>query len=385
MGMDVMLTRPRRRPPVSAGRPTLVGVVMLASAVTLGLTACTASKPAAAQGTAAEAAASSPAATPSSPAATGPSGQAAAIQSAFVSVIKRVLPSVVEIRTSSGLGSGVVFDAKGDIVTNAHVVGSATSFQVYQASSASPLRATLVGRYQPDDLAVVKVNQPGKLKPASFGDSAKLNVGDLVLAIGSPLGLAGSATEGIVSAVGRTVAEPAGDGSPGATLPDTIQTSAAINPGNSGGALVSLAGQVVGIPTLAATDQQLGGGAAPGIGFAISSNMATRIARQLVANGHVTSSGRAALGVEVATEVAPDGTPAGVGVVSVTPGGPAAQAGLRAGDLITAVNGTATPDTQTLSAVLANLRPGQVASVRVDRPSGGSATVKVTLGQLPGR
>jgi len=383
--MDVMLTRPRRRPPVSAGRATLVGVVMLASAVTLGLTACTASNPAAAQGTAAEAAASSPAATPSSPAATGPSGQAAAIQSAFVSVINRVLPSVVEIRTSSGLGSGVVFDAKGDIVTNAHVVGSATSFQVYQASSASPLRATLVGRYQPDDLAVVKVNQPGKLKAASFGDSAKLEVGDLVLAIGNPLGLAGSATEGIVSAVGRTVPEPAGDGSPGATLPDTIQTSAAINPGNSGGALVSLAGQVVGIPTLAATDQQLGGGAAPGIGFAISSDMAVRIARQLVANGHVTSSGRAALGVEVATEVAPDGTPAGVGVVSVTSGGPAAKAGLRAGDLITAVNGTATPDTQTLSAVLANLRPGQVASVRVDRPSGGSATVKVTLGQLPGR
>jgi len=89
--------------------------------------------------------------------------------------------------------------------------------------------------------------------------------------------------------------------------------------------------------------------------------------------------------VEVATEVAPDGTPAGVGVVSVTSGCPAAKAGLRAGDLITAVNGTATPDTQTLSAVLANLRPGQVASVRVDRPSGGSATVKVTLGQLPGR
>jgi len=379
-----MLTRPRRRPPVSAGRATL-GVVMLTSAVTLGLTACTASSPAAAQGTAAEAAASSPAATPSSPAATGPSGQAAAIQSAFVSVINRVLPSVVEIRTSSGLGSGVVFDAKGDIVTNAHVVGSATSFQVYQASSASPLRATLVGRYQPDDLAVIKVSQAEKLRPASFGDSAKLEVGDLVLAIGNPLGLAGSATEGIVSAVGRTVPEPAGDGSPGATLPDTIQTSAAINPGNSGGALVSLAGQVVGIPTLAATDQQLGGGAAPGIGFAISSDMAVRIARQLVANGHVTSSGRAALGVEVATEVAPDGTPAGVGVVSVTSGGPAAKAGLRAGDLITAVNGTATPDTQTLSAVLANLRPGQVASVRVDRPSGGSATVKVTLGQLPGR
>ncbi|HEU5384774.1 MAG TPA: trypsin-like peptidase domain-containing protein [Streptosporangiaceae bacterium] len=281
----------------------------------------------------------------------------------------------------------MVFDAKGDIVTNAHVVGSATSFQVYQAGSASPLPATLVGKYQPDDLAVIKVNQSGKLKAASFGDSAKLKVGDLVLAIGNPLGLAGSATEGIVSAVGRTVPEPAGDGSPGATLPDTIQTSAAINPGNSGGALVSLAGQVVGIPTLAATDQQQGG-AAPGIGFAISSDMAARVARQLVANGHVTSSGRAALGVEVASEVASDGTSAGAGVVSVTSGGPAAKAGIRAGDIITAVNGTATPDAQTLAAVLANLRPGQVASVRLARAGSGRApakvTVKVTLGQLPG-
>ncbi|HEU5386112.1 MAG TPA: PDZ domain-containing protein [Streptosporangiaceae bacterium] len=127
-----------------------------------------------------------------------------------------------------------------------------------------------------------------------------------------------------------------------------------------------------------------GGGAAPGIGFAISSAMAVRIARQLVASGHVTSSGRAALGVEVATEVAPDGTPAGVGIVSVTAGGPAAKAGLRAGDLITAVNGTGTPDAQALSAVLADLRPGQAASVRVTRAGGGRATVKVTLGQLPG-
>jgi S1-C subfamily serine protease len=373
-----------RRPPAPAARAALAGGVMLAGAVMLSLTACTSSDSAATPGTAAEAGASSTASASPSQSQAAPPSQAAAIQSAFVSVINRVLPSVVEIRTSSGLGSGVVFDAQGDIVTNAHVVGDATTFQVLQASSASPLRATLVGRYQPDDLAVIKVTQAGKLRPASFGDSAKLEDGDLVLAIGNPLGLAGSVTEGIVSAVGRTVSEPSGEGSPGATLPDTIQTSAAINPGNSGGALVDLAGQVVGIPTLAATDQQLGGGAAPGIGFAISSDMAARIARQLVATGHVTSSGRAALGVEVASEVTPDGTSAGVGVVSVTAGGPAARAGLRAGDIIIAVNGTATPDAQTLSAVLANLRPGQAVSVRVTRADGGSATVKVTLGQLPG-
>jgi S1-C subfamily serine protease len=166
-------------------------------------------------------------------------------------------------------------------------------------------------------------------------------------------------------------------------LPDTIQTSAAINPGNSGGALVDLAGQVVGIPTLAATDQQLGG-AAPGIGFAISSDTASSIAQQLIATGHVTSSGRAALGVEVTSVVAPDGTPAGVGVVSVTAGGPAAKAGIRASDVITAVNGTPTPDAQTLTALLAGLHPGQAAKVSITRPDGSTANVGVTLGQLPG-
>ena len=256
-----------------------------------------------------------------------PAAGALGLQNAFVGVIRRMLPSVVEIRTSSGLGSGVVFDAKGDIVTNAHVVGTATSFQVLQSSSAKPLAATLVGTYPPDDLAVIKVSSAAGLRPATFGDSSKLQVGDIVLAIGNPLGLSSSATQGIVSAVGRVVSEPAEAGSPGATLPDTIQTSAPINPGNSGGALVDLAGQVVGIPTLAATDQQLGGGAAPGIGFAISSDMAVSIARQLVATGHVTQSGRADLGVEVSTVATPDGTAAGAGIVAVTAGGPAANAG----------------------------------------------------------
>ena len=351
-------------------------VMCAAAAAVLGLAACAGS------GTAASTPASS-AVTPSAapPAAAGP--PAAALQQAFVTVIDRVLPSVVEIRTSSGLGSGVVFDSAGDIVTNAHVVGTATSFHVLLSSSAVPRPATLVGKYLPDDLAVIKVGGAKGLHPAVFGDSAKLQVGDIVLAIGNPLGLASSVTEGIVSAVGRIVSEPAGEGSPGATLPGTIQTSAAINPGNSGGALVDLAGQVVGIPTLAATDQQLGG-AASGIGFAISSNMATAIARQLVATGHVSRSGRAALGVEVATVMSANGTPAGAGVVSVSKGGPAAKAGVGSGDVITAIDGKPTPDTQTLSGVLAELRPGQMATVAITHPNGSTATVRVTLGQLPG-
>lgn len=312
--------------------------------------------------------------------ATGPAA-ATTLQNAYVSVVRKLLPSVVQIKTSSGLGSGVVYDSSGDIVTNAHVVGKSTSFHVYQSESASPVPATLVGSYPPDDIAVIKASDAGKLRPATFGDSDKLEVGNIVLAIGSPLGLASSATEGIVSAVGRTVSEPAAEGEPGATLPDTVQTSAAINPGNSGGALVDLAGQVIGVPTLAATQQS--GSAAPGIGFAVSSNTAIRIAKQLISTGRVTSTGRASLGVQVATVAKPDGTPAGVGIQSVTSGGPAAQAGLTQGDLITEINGTATTDTQTLAAVLAGLRPGQDARVTVTRPDGSTKSVQVKLTELP--
>jgi putative serine protease PepD len=311
------------------------------------------------------------------------SAAAVLTQGAFVSTINRVLPSVVEIRTAAGLGSGVVFDASGDIVTNAHVVGAGTGLEVLLSTSPEPVPARLVGTYQPDDLAVVKINGVKDLRPASFGDSAKLTAGDVVLAIGNPLGLSSSVTEGIVSAVGRIVSEPAGRGSPGATLPDTIQTSAAINPGNSGGALATLDDKVVGIPTLAAANQSAGG-AAPGIGFAISSNIAVSIARQLISTGHVTNPHRAALGVSVTAVVSPDGAPAGVGVVTPVPDGPAAAAGLAAGDVITAVDGTATPDAQALAAVLAALSPGRLVSVAVTHAGGARAVVHVTLGQLPG-
>ena len=221
---------------------------------------------------------------------TGTASEPSAItveEGAFVSAIARVLPSVVEIRTRTGLGSGVVLNAAGDIVTNAHVVGDGAGLEVLLSASAAPVPASLVGIYRPDDLAVIRVSGVPGLRPATFGDSAKLVAGDVVLAIGNPLGLSSSVTEGIVSAVGRTVSEPASHGAPGATLPDTIQTSAAINPGNSGGALATLDGDVVGIPTLAAASHA--GAAAPGIGFAISSNIAVGIATQLVSTGRVTN------------------------------------------------------------------------------------------------
>jgi putative serine protease PepD len=199
---------------------------------------------------------------------------ASSLQDELVSVVKGVSPSVVQIKTPQALGSGVVLDARGDVVTNAHVVGNATRFVVTLASGDSHLAAA-IGRDGANDLAVIHI-AGARPRPATFADSSKVDVGDIVLALGNPLGLRSSVTEGIVSAVGRIV--PEGDG---VTLSSTIQTSAAINPGNSGGALVDLSGRVIGIPTLAALDPQMGASEAPGIGFAIDSNTVRRVAGAL--------------------------------------------------------------------------------------------------------
>ncbi|HEY2190785.1 MAG TPA: trypsin-like peptidase domain-containing protein [Actinomycetospora sp.] len=322
--------------------------------------------------------------TSTAPPAGGATGDAAALQNSFVDVVNRVRPSVVEIVTADGLGSGVIYDAQGDVVTNSHVVGRNTRFQLQLASGGTFYPATLVGTYPPDDLAVVHFQPPpGAPGPATFADSSRLQVGDLVLAMGNPLGLAGSVSDGIISATGRTVGEPADQTSPGATLPDAVQTSAPINPGNSGGALVDLDGHVVGIPTLAATTGQSGGTAA-GIGFAIPSNIVTDIAGQLVTDHRVVNSHRAALGVTVTGVVNADGAPAGTGISAVAPGGPAAAAGLVAGDVITAINGTPTPTPADLTAALATFTPGQQVTLTVTSGAGPPRQVPVTLGQLPG-
>jgi len=199
--------------------------------------------------------------------------QASSLQQRFVSIVRAVSPEVVQVRTSLALGSGVVFDSRGDVVTNAHVVANATHF-VVTLSSGHSHPATLVGRDVGTDLAVIRITG-ARPRPATFANSEQVEVGDLTLAIGNPLGLRSSVTEGIVSAVGRTVPETSG-----VTLSSVIQTSAAINPGNSGGALVDVSGQVIGIPTLAAIDPEMGA-AAPGIGFAIDSNTVRRVAIRL--------------------------------------------------------------------------------------------------------
>ena len=298
---------------------------------------------------------------------------AAAVERQFVAVVRQVQPEVAQIRTDSGLGSGVIFDAKGDIVTNAHVVAGARSLSVTLADGRR-FPARLVGSYVPDDLAVVSIGSGHGLNPATFADSSKVDVGDLVLAVGNPLGLQSSVTDGIVSGVGRDVSE-----GQGVVLPNAIQTSAAINPGNSGGALVDLEGRVIGIPTLAASNPQIGGTAA-GIGFAIPSNVVTDIAGQIVGKGRVVSSHRAALGVSLADNPAETGAV----VAAVQSGGPAAKAGIGVGDTIEAINGKRVTSVDDLATALAAMAPGEKVTVMVARPDGTTSTRTVTLGQLPG-
>ncbi|MFI6206497.1 S1C family serine protease [Streptomyces sp. NPDC051041] len=296
-------------------------------------------------------------------------------------VIRDVLPSVVQIQAGDDLGSGVVYDGRGHVVTNAHVVGDERTFRVTTAHAEESLAATLVSSYPQQDLAVVRLERvPDGLRAARFGDSSKVEVGQIVLAMGSPLGLSSSVTQGIVSATGRTVTESSGSGGTGATLVNMVQTSAAINPGNSGGALVDLDGRVVGIPTLAAADPGLGEGTAPGIGFAIPASTVRTVADQIVRDGRVTDSGRAALGITGRTVVDDDYRAAGVAVVDVADGGAADRAGIAPGDVITRLGDTGITTVTSLAEALAARRPGERTTVTFTR-DGRRETVDVTLGE----
>jgi putative serine protease PepD len=280
----------------------------------------------------------------------------------FEDVVAKALPSVVQIRSQSGLGSGVVFDVNGHVVTNAHVVAGFSRFKVTLADG-TVHNAALKGSFSQGDLAVVQL-EGARPKPAVFADSSKVRVGEYALAIGNPLGLRSSVTQGIVSSTSRTVPEGGG-----VTLPSVIQTSAPINPGNSGGALVDSTGAVIGIPTLAAEDPEMGG-AADGIGFAISSNTVRSIAEQLIAHGSVARSSQPWLGVELRS--ASDG----VVVASLASDVPSVRAGLQPGDVIDSIGGRRTRSVDDVVQALANERPGR--KVAIDLRGAGSA--EVTLG-----
>jgi putative serine protease PepD len=290
---------------------------------------------------------------------------------------------------AQGQGSGFVYDAEGHIVTNDHVVEGAEQVSV-RFWDGSTYDATVVGTDPSTDLAVIKVDAPASvLKPLELGDSTQLSVGEGVVALGSPFGLEGTATSGIVSALNREMTSPNGF-----TISNSIQTDAAINHGNSGGPLLNAAGQVIGVNTQIKSDS----GGNDGIGFAVPSSTVAEIVPQIVSSGSVE---HAYLGVAVASlpqSVADElGVPAGVMVTEVRQGTPAAEAGLRAatgsatvdgqsyptgGDVITAVDDTAIGDGADLQSAIDAKRPGDTVSITFTR-DGTSTTVEVSLGTRP--
>ncbi|MCL5994604.1 MAG: trypsin-like peptidase domain-containing protein [Chloroflexi bacterium] len=340
-------------------------------------------------------------------------------ENVLVNIYQRVNPAVVYVAVSSngndgeledvGTGSGFVIDKQGHIVTNNHVVASASQVDVSFADG-TVARATIVGRDPYSDLAVIKVDVPeDKLVPVELGDSSDLHPGQKVIAIGNPYGLAGTMTTGIISAIGRTLPESgeSTDQSSSFINPEIIQTDAAINPGNSGGPLLDSHGRVIGVNT-AIRSTSMGVSGQPsnsGIGFAVPVNTVKRVAPALIADGTIrypylgiTSRDELNL-AEIADQLNVDVTQ-GVLVFEVVPNGPAARAGLRGGnaqrtisvrgapvplggDIITAINGTPVKDyTALISILTATTKPGDTITLTILR-NGEQQDIQLTVGERP--
>lgn len=302
-------------------------------------------------------------------------------------------PGVVDITTSSnqpsgifgfgqqqtqGEGAGVVYDSKGDIITDQHVVSGASSIRV-KFPDGNTTNGTVVGSDPGADVAVVRVNVPSSwLHPLSFAGSTNVQVGDSVIAIGSPFSLPNTVTAGIVSAVGRTISAPNQF-----TIPNAVQTDAPINPGNSGGPLIDASGQVIGLNDQIDTgnEDSQGQGSSSGVGFATPSSSDVRIANEIIKTGKAQN---AYVGVSLNAQVSGG---AAISTASQTnqpivPGGPAAKAGLQPGDLITAVNGKQITSVNQFIATIAGYSPGDTVTLTVKR-GGQTKTIKLTLGAQP--
>jgi putative serine protease PepD len=263
-------------------------------------------------------------------------------------------------------GTGFVYDAKGDIITNAHVVDGATSIKV-QLKGGKTVTAKLVGEDQSTDTAVIKVDLPAsELHPLTIGSSANVQPGQEVVAIGSPFGLAETMTAGIVSAVGRTITAPNNFSISGA-----IQTDAPINHGNSGGPLLNTSGQVIGVN--AQIDSDSGGN--DGVGFALPIDTVKSVADTMISGGKVE---HAYLGIHV-SDVADNG---GAKVDSIVSGSPADKAKLEVGDVITAVGGKAVTGADDLTAAVNSYKAGEKSTLSVKR-NGSSKSIAVTFGTRP--
>jgi putative serine protease PepD len=286
-------------------------------------------------------------------------------------IYRSTAPGVVDLVVGSGQsqaeGSGFVVDAKGDIVTNAHVIEGASTITV-TFGDGTKAKASVVGADATTDLAVVRVTgvSAAKLHPLTLADSDDVSVGDGVLAIGSPYGLSETLTTGIVSALDRTITSPSG-----ATIGGAIQTDAAINHGNSGGPLIDTDGKVIGVNAQIESDSD----GNTGVGFAIPSDTVRTVAAALIAGEKVP---HPQLGVRIE-----DGTSGGVRLAAVTAGGAAAEAGLKAGDTITAIDGQAVSDADALASLIASHQPGDALRVAYRR-DGASHAVTVTLGTAKG-
>ncbi len=302
-------------------------------------------------------------------------------------VAAAVLPSVVSIEartgTGGGEGTGVVLDTDGTILTNNHVVaataeGGQLTVTLQNGDTAD---AEIVGRDPATDLAVIRAKGLTDLTPAKLGDSSSLSPGEEVVAIGSPLGLQGTVTSGIVSALDRPVRTGGADatGEDRSTVINAVQTDAAINPGNSGGPLVNMAGEVVGINSAIASLGSAAGGQSGsiGLGFAIPVDQARVVAEQLVESG---SAVHAQLGVSVQDASSAAGADSeGAGVALVQEGGAAADAGLRQGDVVTSVGDRAVASADALIAAVRSHQPGDKVELTYRR-GGTEHTVRVTLG-----
>ncbi len=317
------------------------------------------------------------------PRAVTPRGALAADELAHIDVFRRIAPSVVHITTLAterdffnravqqvprGTGTGFVWDASGHIVTNFHVIQEGSGARV-TLNDQSTWPAKLVGYFADRDLAVLKIDAPReKLPPIPIGTSRDLQVGQKVYAIGNPFGLDQTLTMGIVSALNREI-----ESFNNRTIRGVVQTDAAINPGNSGGPLLDSAGRLIGVNTQIASPS----GASAGIGFAIPVDEVNRVVPRLIRDGRIT---RPALGVSAASEQIHRALrlPEGVALVQVTPGGPAARAGLQpfsrardgsivAGDVITAVNDEAVASLDDMLTALEKRQPGETVTLSVWR------------------
>jgi putative serine protease PepD len=277
-------------------------------------------------------------------------------------------------------GSGVILDAEGHVLTNNHVVAGGQNGSIaVTLSDGRIFEATIVGTDPTTDLAVIKLDDaPDDLKPATLGDSGEVQVGDPVLAVGNPLGLANTATTGIVSALDRPVSA-SGEDATDTVVTNAIQIDAAVNPGNSGGPLFDSSGRVIGITSSIATlSSGMGGqGGSIGLGFAIPVNLARNIADQLQENG---AAEHAFLGVSLSdtTATADDVTRRGAGVAEVTSGSPAAEAGIEPGDVIVAVDDAPVSGAEALTANVRERAAGDRVVVTYVR-DGETQTVNVTL------